>query len=187
MPWWFTVSTFSRNPMTSADEVREIRERKLGMDRTAFGLALGIKGKGSAYAQVRKWEAGVVAPSDAALTAMRLLVELQECRRLPWMTEELWRTAQIAQNELRAMAVSDETWKMVTIAQSRIDGSMEYFTDVTRSSPASEIAYRTAEHRAKSEQFPGQLPFRAWHLIGWCEITEEMALEFDPNCIDNEA
>jgi hypothetical protein len=84
-------------------------------------------------------------------------------------------------------AVSDETWKMVTIAQSRIDGSMEYFTDVTRSSPASEIAYRTAEHRAKSEQFPGQLPFRAWHLIGWCEITEEMALEFDPNCIDNEA
>jgi DNA-binding transcriptional regulator YiaG len=104
MPWWFTVSTFSRNPMTSADEVREIRERKLGMDRTAFGLALGIKGKGSAYAQVRKWEAGVVAPSDAALTAMRLLVELQECRRLPWMTEELWRTAQIAQNELRAMA-----------------------------------------------------------------------------------
>lgn len=89
--------------MTPADEVRECR-RKLGLDRTAFGHALGIADKASAYAQVRKWEASIVEPSDGAKTAMRLLVELEECRRLPWMTPELWDTAQIAQFELRAMA-----------------------------------------------------------------------------------
>jgi DNA-binding transcriptional regulator YiaG len=63
--------------MTPADEVREAR-RKSGLDRTAFGQALGIENAASAYAQVRKWEAGIVEPSDGAKTAMRLLVRVQE-------------------------------------------------------------------------------------------------------------
>jgi DNA-binding transcriptional regulator YiaG len=66
--------------MDQADEVTEIR-RKLGLDRTAFGQALGIKDKASAYAQVRKWEAGIVEPSDGAKTAMRLLVRVQGLER----------------------------------------------------------------------------------------------------------
>lgn len=55
-------------------------------------------------AQVRKWETeGEPDPSAAALTAMRLAVELERQRRLPWMTDQLWEAAQIALDDLKAM------------------------------------------------------------------------------------
>jgi DNA-binding transcriptional regulator YiaG len=87
-PDWFALArarakeTGMTAPLTVADEVRESR-RKLGLDRTAFGQALGIASPASAYAQVRKWEAGIVEPSDGAKTAMRLLLELEGLRPDP--------------------------------------------------------------------------------------------------------
>jgi transcriptional regulator with XRE-family HTH domain len=91
--------------VTAAEEVQEARHA-LGLNRSEFAKALGLGPRG--YAQVRKWEAGVGEPSAAALTAMRLLVELGRCRRLPWMTPALWDAAQTAHDELRARAEQHE-------------------------------------------------------------------------------
>jgi transcriptional regulator with XRE-family HTH domain len=83
----------------SAEETRACRQ-KLGLTRTAFARALQLGPRG--YDQVRKWEEGVVPPNTATLTAMRLLVELHECRRLPWMSDH-WTIAQRALDDLLAM------------------------------------------------------------------------------------
>lgn len=86
--------------MTPAEETRACRQ-KLGRTRTAFARALQLGPRG--YDQVRKWEEGVVPPNTATLTAMRLLVELHEAKRLPWMSEEMWSLAQRALYDLLAM------------------------------------------------------------------------------------
>jgi transcriptional regulator with XRE-family HTH domain len=102
--------------MTPAEEVQECRH-KLGMDRTSFGRALGLGPRG--YAQVRKWEEGVGAPSAGTMQAMRLLVELEEAKRLPFMSPPLWDMAQIALDDLKAMlgnAVMREERKSLTYA-----------------------------------------------------------------------
>jgi transcriptional regulator with XRE-family HTH domain len=92
--------------MTPTEEVQECRH-KLRLGRAAFGRRLGLSPT-AAYPQVRKWEQGIGEPSAAALTAMRLLVELEEARRLPWMTPQLWDAAQIALEGVRAMAERHE-------------------------------------------------------------------------------
>jgi len=87
--------------MTPTEETFDTRV-KLGLTRAAFATLLGVR-----PAQVRKWETeGQPDPSNAALAAMRLALRVHELERnpLPWMTDELWATAQIASNELRAMA-----------------------------------------------------------------------------------
>jgi hypothetical protein len=68
---------------------------------------------------------------------------------------------------------------LVTIAMTRIDGSMELTTSISDGHPADEIIARTREHREKSKQYPGQVPVRAWHMIAWCPITAEMAEQFE--------
>jgi hypothetical protein len=71
---------------------------KLGLNRATFARLLGVR-----PAQVRKWETeGHPNPSNAALAAMRMALELHECRKLPWMAE-LWPQAQFARDELMAM------------------------------------------------------------------------------------
>jgi transcriptional regulator with XRE-family HTH domain len=80
---------------------------ELGLTRASFAKLLGVR-----PAQVRKWETpGQPDPSNAALAAMRLALRLHELERnpLPWMTDELWATAHIASNELRAMAEQTHT------------------------------------------------------------------------------
>ncbi len=64
-----------QGPVAAAGQVQEYRH-ELRLDRTAFARALGLGPRG--YAQVRKWEEGVGEPSAAALTTMRLLVELKQ-------------------------------------------------------------------------------------------------------------
>lgn len=88
--------------MSPAEEVQECRH-KLGLDRTAFAKALGLGPRG--YAQVRKWEEGIGEPSAAAMTAIRLRVELEELKRnpLPWMTPEMWDAAQTALHDTQDM------------------------------------------------------------------------------------
>jgi transcriptional regulator with XRE-family HTH domain len=83
--------------MTPTEETFDTRV-KLGLTRASFASLLGVR-----PAQVRKWETeGQPDPSNAALAAMRMALELHECRRLPWM-EELWPQAQFARDELMAM------------------------------------------------------------------------------------
>lgn len=71
---------------------RSIATSSAWTGRRSRALGLGPRG----YAQVRKWEEGVGEPSAAALTAMRLLVELKQEREMPWMTLEMWDAAQNA-------------------------------------------------------------------------------------------
>lgn len=66
--------------MSPAEEVQNCRG-KLRLNRSEFGRRLGLSPT-AAYPQVRKWEEGIGEPSAAAMTAIRLLVELQECRRM---------------------------------------------------------------------------------------------------------
>ena len=83
--------------LSPADETYDTRVR-LGLNRAEFARLLGVR-----PAQVRKWETeGQPDPSNAALAAMRLALELHECRKLPWMAG-LWAPAQFARNELMAM------------------------------------------------------------------------------------
>jgi DNA-binding transcriptional regulator YiaG len=85
--------------VSPAEETRACRQ-KLGLTRTAFARALQLGPRG--YDQVRKWEEGVVPPNTATLTAMRLLVELHEAKRLSWMSAH-WTVAQRALDDLLAM------------------------------------------------------------------------------------
>lgn len=78
-----------------------------------------------------------------------------------------------------------DNWKLVTVAKSRRDGAIEYSTYPTTGNPAEFIIARTAEQRELIEKFPGQINPRGWHLIAWCDITEELALAFDPMIIEN--
>lgn len=87
--------------MTPGQEVQEAR-RKLGLSLTDFARRLGLGPRGDA--QVRKWERDVGEPSAAALTAARLLVELEHERKLPWMTPELWVQAHFALEHIRNLA-----------------------------------------------------------------------------------
>jgi hypothetical protein len=83
--------------MTPTEETFDTRV-KLGLTRAAFAKLLGVR-----PAQVRKWETdGQPDPSNAALAAMRLALELHRERQLPWMAE-LWPQAQFARDELMAM------------------------------------------------------------------------------------
>jgi DNA-binding transcriptional regulator YiaG len=61
---------------------------RLGLTRTAFARALQLGQRG--YDQVRKWEEGVVPPNAATLTAMRLLVRVQELEREVERLERQW-------------------------------------------------------------------------------------------------
>lgn len=89
--------------MTPAEEVADARD-KLRLTRREFADALGLGPRG--ISQVQRWEKGTVKPNEATMTAIRLMVRVQELERnpLPWMTPELWATAHKASNELRAMA-----------------------------------------------------------------------------------
>jgi transcriptional regulator with XRE-family HTH domain len=83
--------------VTPTEETFDTRV-KLGLTRAAFAKLLGVR-----PAQVRKWETeGQPDPSNAALAAMRLALELHWERQMPWMAE-LWPQAQFARDELNAM------------------------------------------------------------------------------------
>lgn len=82
--------------------------------------------------------------------------------------------------------MEDSRWKLVTIATVAGDGTVDYWTFVTTENPAAELTNRTCDRREKAKLYPEQVPFREWHLIAWCEITEEIAIKFDPHCLDNE-